>query len=148
MRNLGHRGQGQLIIAAIWLFVGIGEVVEPEQHPGHLWSFYESLAPWMRCGLWVVPALFALVTAWWPPGRDRSGFVALVIPPALRAMSDGWVTLLGLLPGDIGDTHAWVGFAAWALAVVMVYHVATEPELPKLDRRRGRGGNTGRRERR
>jgi len=131
---LGHRGRGQLLLAAAWLFIGIDSIADPTVTPTR-YLFHESLPPILRAGMWIATGLVATVTAWWAPGKDKWGFVALVIPPAVRFFSYGMAWILGALPlGSIGYVNGWIGAAVWAAVVAIVIHIAATPELPEAHR--------------
>lgn len=117
------------LLGVVWMFVGYQLVWHGEPEPGVNPVPLELLPISVRAGIWFASAAVAFVTAIWPPGRDRFGFMALVIPGALRALSYWWALGAGLVTGnEIGDYHRWDDALVWTAEVLFVVMLASWPE--------------------
>jgi hypothetical protein len=137
-RRFGYRGRALTLVGTVWVLVGIGVLLHPYQHPDAL-LLHERLPLALRTILWLGAGVCALVTSWWPPGADRFGFMALVVPAAIRAGSYAWSAFLGLLTHNhVGQATQWVDAVAWLAIVAFVQLLAAWPE-PAPPRENGGG---------
>ena len=77
----------------------------------------ELLPLWLRVALWWAAALGACVAAFWPPGKDRWGWVLLSVPVSLRVVS----YTVGALFGWVDFTWALSWLALLAIVVLLAY---------------------------
>lgn len=127
----GYRGRALTLVGLVWILVGLTVLREPERVP----LVSEWLPLWLRVALWTGAGLVALLTSWWPPGRDRWGFMALVVPAAIRALAYAWSWTLGLVSdGELGDSADWIGATGWVAIVGFVLLLAAWPEPVTITR--------------
>jgi hypothetical protein len=136
-RQLGRRGHFLLILGIGKICWGSGMIVDPPSTTGL--ALLTRFAPF-HCWawLWVIAGIITTASAFLRVGRDRFGFVAAMVPPAVWAIS----YLVAVLSGDY-SRGAWV--AVWYLTshVGVIMWAATVPEhsVPKTPRgRRAEGG--------
>lgn len=125
-RLLGYRGLSLTFLALVWFAVGARLLVDPNDPGSHLIGHrlpLEYLPIWLRVAIWWAAALAAVVTAWWPKGKTKWGFVALVVPASFRAISFTGALLLGAHGG-----LAWVDAAVWVGITSYVMVLADWPE--------------------
>lgn len=136
-RLLGRRGIFLLILGIGKTCWGVSFLVDPPSPEGlRLLTSLCSLRHW--AWLWIVAGLITTVSAFLRVGRDRYGFVAALVPPAVWAIA----YLSAVISGDY-SRGAWV--AVWYLTshVGVIMWAATVPEhsVPKVPRaRRAEGG--------
>jgi len=91
--HLGRRGPFLVCMGVGKVCWGVGMVVEPPQQTGlHLLTRWAPVHCW--AWVWILAGLATFLSAWLPFGRDRWGFVAASIPPALWAFAYGWAGLV------------------------------------------------------
>lgn len=136
-KQLGRRGHFLLILGLGKTCWGAGMIVDPPQSAGL--GLLTRIAP-LHCWawLWVLAGAITIISAFLQVGRDRFGFVAAMVPPAMWAIS----YLVAVISGDY-SRGAWV--AVWYLTshVGVIMWAATVPEhsVPKAPRaRRAEGG--------
>ena len=119
IRLVGRRGASLLLFAMVWFAVGLRLITEVDEDPLHT-NLTEILPLWLRVAIWWIPAVVALVTICWPSGgsRNKWGFVALVLPAALRAVSFLTTAVLGFLAELIPGIRIRVEAAATCKRVV------------------------------
>lgn len=129
LQRFGYRGRALTFVGLIWLLIGIRVATDPIADPDHL-LLVEQLPVWLRVCLWIAGGVTAIVTAWWPTGADRFGFMALVVPAAIRTGSFAWSAFLGLVTrGEVGNARHWLDATAWAVVVgFIVLVLAPWPE--------------------
>lgn len=127
-RRIGFRGRALTLFGAVWVLIGVLVAQDPVldlEHP----ILLELLPHSVRVALWISAGTAALITAWWPPGSDRMGFIALVVPAGLRTGSYGWSAVMGAVTDqNIGDATDWPQAIAWGLVVALVLLIARWPE--------------------
>lgn len=126
--QLGFRGRALLMLGVVWCLIGLGVVGEPST-PGvwhHTWPDWVRIAMWVGCGA------TAVVFAWRPKGAsDAIGWVALYLPPAVRAVSFLVAWSDYLLPlGGAGFARGWVSALIYGAMVAMVTLLSRWPEPP------------------
>ena len=126
-RRFGFRGKALTRLGVVWLLVGLSVLLAPVRDADNLIAL-EQLPVWLRVGLWWAPAVVAFVTAWWPAGADKIGFMALVVPAALRALSYLWTAVVGTFSDVYGDTGMWTAAIAWVVITDFVILLAAWPE--------------------
>ncbi|MYV77806.1 hypothetical protein GT352_28315 [Streptomyces sp. SID1046] len=135
--QLGRRGHFLLILGIGKICWGAGTIVDPPATTGlALLTRFAPLHCW--AWLWVIAGIITTASAFLQVGRDRFGFVAAMVPPAVWAIS----YLVAVISGDY-SRGAWV--AVWYLTshVGVIMWAATVPEhsVPKTPRaRRAEGG--------
>jgi hypothetical protein len=120
-RALGRRGVALLILGAGKVCFGIGVFAAPQPDPRGL-SLLTDYAP-LHCWawVWVLCGAITFASAFLRIGRDRWGFVAALLPPALWGVAyavgaangeyvRGWYVF-----GWYATSH--VGLIVWAAAV-------------------------------
>ena len=132
-RRLGYRGTVLLIMGIIEVAYGIGLIIYPlPTLPRSYWVLHEMIPYPLRAFMWVATGVVACAFAFArAPGRDRFGFVALVLMPMVRAASyvTAWVIWLMPLPHHIGYDRGWVAavfYVGWA-GLMMVEAARPEP---------------------
>lgn len=114
--HLGYRGRALFFLAVVWAMIGV-RLLEtgglPDAGRGYALPL-QHLPLWLRVFLWWAPAALAAVTAFWPAGWTRWGFIALVLPVAFRAASYAFSVLFGHL-GDLISCLVWVGITAFVM---------------------------------
>lgn len=126
----GERGMDLLLLGFIWLLLGFAIAEGNETHRAYVFVI-EYLPIPLRVAIWWGAAAVAFITAWWPAGKDRWGFVALVIPPALRATSHVVAVISGYLTDDKYGYHQdWIPALSWVTVTLFVWRLARHPELP------------------
>ncbi|MER7733661.1 hypothetical protein ABTX80_22475 [Streptomyces erythrochromogenes] len=137
---LGRRGHFLLILGIGKTCWGVSFLVDPPSTAGlqllTRWGPAFSIAHW--AWLWIAAGLITTFSAFLRVGRDRFGFVAAMVPPAV------WATayLVAVISGDY-SRGAWV--AVWYLTshvgVIMWAAKVPEHSVPKTPRaRRAEGG--------
>lgn len=87
--RLGQRGPFLVFMGVGKVCWGVGMIVEPPRTEGlHLLTRYAPMHCW--AWVWVLAGVVTFSSAWWPFARDRWGFVAASVPPALWAFAYGW----------------------------------------------------------
>ncbi|MFJ7269439.1 hypothetical protein ACIQV3_22805 [Streptomyces sp. NPDC099050] len=136
-KQLGRRGHFLLILGIGKICWGAGMIVDPPSTTGL--GLLTRTAP-LHCWawLWVIAGIITTASAFLQVGRDRFGYVAAMVPPAVWAIS----YLVAVISGDY-SRGAWV--AVWYLTshVGVIMWAATVPEhsVPKTPRaRRAEGG--------
>jgi len=130
-RQLGRRGRFLAILGIGKTCWGISfYVTPPPVHP------IPGLCHW--AWIWIAAGLVTFVSAFLQVGRDRFGFGAALVPPAVWAIAYLVAALSGVYPRGV-----WV--AVWYLTshVGVILWAATVPEhsVPKPPRgRRAEGG--------
>lgn len=133
--RLGYRGWDLIVVSTIWVLIGLSIHLRGDPDPEHT-VMLEHFGEWLRIAIWWGAAVVGYVTAWWPPGKDRWGWTALVIPPALRALQYLVAWGLGVASGDMfGYAGAWLEAIAWTLVTLWVVRQAKRPEMPTLPHR-------------
>ncbi|HEX6514801.1 MAG TPA: hypothetical protein VF049_04460 [Nocardioidaceae bacterium] len=128
-QRFGYRGRALTLVGLVWILIGAAVILHPYEHLAPRILLHEHIPVPVRVVLWVGAGVCALVTSWWPPGADRFGFMALVIPAAIRAGSYGWTAFLGFVThNQLGNHNAWIPAAAWAVIVAFVQLLAAWPE--------------------
>lgn len=139
-RLLGRRGTFLLILGIGKTCWGVSFIINPPGTEGlqllTRWGPHFCIQRW--AWLWIVAGLITTASAFLRVGRDRFGFVAALVPPAVWAIS----YLVAVISGDY-SRGAWV--AVWYLTshVGVIMWAATVPEhsVPKSPRgRRAEGG--------
>lgn len=127
---LGYRGVDQVLLALVWVSVGLSLVLGSDPDPEHTTLLELVFPPHGRAALWFISAVAVLVlTAWWPPVADKYGFVILVIPAATRAVAYVFATVAGVLTGNgIGFAGAWLDAITWLIITWFVMRQARRPE--------------------
>lgn len=122
--RFGYRGRALTLVGLVWVLVGVKVLRDPGGTP-----YLDHLPTWLRLSVWGATGGVALVTAWWPAGADRYGFMALSIPATIRTLANGWSWLLGIVTGNqVGNSGDWVSAVAWAAIVAFVLLLASWPE--------------------
>jgi len=113
VRHLGRRSQALLVLAGLWLLMGI--VVAVTEHEIDLGDAiaYEAIPIPVRVALWVGTALLAFVVSMRLRWQDW-GWMGLALMPAERAISHAWSLGHGLIPGEPPGT-TWAGFTSTLL---------------------------------
>lgn len=103
----GFRPTALVLFSLIWFGVGLGLITRGAAplNPEHRLPL-EYLPIWLRVALWWGPALLGLVAAFWPPQRDRWGWVLLSIPASFRAASYLFAGMIGWI--DFSYAVSWV----------------------------------------
>ena len=122
--HLEERGRALLMLAVVWVMIGLAVMFRPDPDIAHRLPI-EYAPHWIRAAIWWIPAGIAVVTAWWPVGKDKWGYVALVIPVAFRGISYTIAFALGVLTGN---AYGWSGYLletiVWAFVMGLVVHLA------------------------
>lgn len=135
LSRLGKRGEVLVVFGVLWLVIGLGVLVNPRDISPTL--LHAQLPIPARIGLWWLAGLLAIVTA----TRERwqwIGYTALILPPAIRALSyvlsvvfnlpDSPITIAGtpadptLIPGRLQLLALYLGMVA------ALYRFASWPE--------------------
>lgn len=114
LRLLGFRGTSLAFLALVWFAVGARIANDPDPDPTYM-LLVEWLPVEVRVALWWVPALVAFIVAWLPTRHGKFGFVALVIPAAIRAFS--FTIASPWHPELRWDALVWVGVVGYILTV-------------------------------
>ena len=130
MTTLHHRARSLILMGLVWIAVGTSVLVDPPGLPGHAYVL-EALPTGVRAAIWLVAGGSAVVAAqrrrW-----TRWGFVALVIPAALRTFSYAWAGIVWILSGGTESAGAaWLEAGTWAVVTLFVIHEATAVDAPK-----------------
>lgn len=125
-KRLGRRGAFLLIVGVGKACWGAGMLVDPPQTTGlHLLTRMAPLHYW--AWLWVIAGLITTACAFMRVGRDRWGFVAALVPPAVWAIA----YLSAVIVGEF-SRGAWV--AVWYLTshvgVILWASAVPEYEVP------------------
>lgn len=86
--HLGRRGTVMILMSALWLYVGVGIILDgPDPRDGLIHTLWPI---WFRSIEWILPAVVAFFMAW--RVNDTPGWVLLLLPPLIRAASFlyGW----------------------------------------------------------
>lgn len=95
--RLGRRGPFLAFMGVGKVCWGVGMIVEPPQRDGlRLLTQYAPLHCW--AWVWIIFGLATFTAGWLRFARDRWGFVAASIPPALWAFAYGWAGAAGHYP--------------------------------------------------
>lgn len=134
--HLGYRGTALISLGLVWFAVGARIVTQPDDDPLHMLPI-EYLPISIRSGIWFGAAAVALIVAFWPPGKTKWGYTALVIPAAFRALSYLGAVILSAVGQAIGRPEwgyadAWVDALVWSGIVGYVMLCADWPEPPDL----------------
>jgi hypothetical protein len=139
-RLLGRRGHFLLILGIGKTCWGVSFLIDPPSTQGlqllTRWGPNFCIERW--AWLWITAGLVTTASAFLRVGRDRFGFVAALVPPAVWAIA----YLAAVISGEY-SRGAWV--AVWYLTshVGVIMWAATVPEhsVPKSPRaRRAEGG--------
>jgi hypothetical protein len=115
---LGYRGGDLLLFGGVYVAIGLSVLSDP----GYIEELVHTHLPlWFRLFLWVGFGIFAMLAAFKPRLRAL-GFAALAIPPAERALSNGWAVL------HFFDFSRSPGFFVYLIFTVMVVRFASRPE--------------------
>ena len=137
--RFGYRGRALSMVGVVWILISFRVLLTPDSDPAQL-LLLEHLPVELRFVIWLGAGVCALVTAWWPVGSDRFGFMALVAPAAIRAGSYAWNALLGALTGnDVGHRGDWIDAVAWVVIVAFILLLSAWPE-PEPHNRLGAAG--------
>jgi hypothetical protein len=89
----GRRGSFLVFMGVGKVCWGVGLIVEPPAIDGlRLLTQFAPLHCWAL--VWIAAGSTAFASAWLRFGRDRWGFVAASVPPALWAFAYGWAGLV------------------------------------------------------
>jgi hypothetical protein len=127
--HLGVHGSGLLLIAAIWLLVGLRLLVDPIPPPPSTW--HGMIPDPVRMTLWWSAALLCIGAAVDRSGPRRDGFAltVAVVPPMIALTSYLWAWLVSLFPGEPhGYPGGWYAAALYAALVGLVWLVAAIPD--------------------
>lgn len=130
--RVGRRGIALLVLASLWIYIGVLPVLAAESPPvpGVPHTY---LPTWVRAAIWIVPALVALAHV--GRYRDIIGWVALVLPPAERAVSYLYGWTLHALPGGADGYPTGIlsaGLYVHMVAIIIVLVGWREPvPLPR-----------------
>jgi hypothetical protein len=136
-RLLGRRGTFLFILGIGKTCWGVGFIIDPPSTEGlRLLTSVCSLRHW--AWLWIIAGLVTTVSAFLRVGRDRYGFIAALVPPAVWAIA----YLAAVISGEY-SRGAWV--AVWYLTshvgVILWASGVPEHSVPKPPRaRRAEGG--------
>ena len=119
-----RRDRALLLMAILWACVGYSLWQQPDYYPDDSHYPMEYLPPWVRVGIWWISAACALVAVWAPKSSDKWGFLALVIPPAFRAVAFTWGVALA-------DTLL-LSAVTWWCVTLLVYLLAAWPSPPRV----------------
>lgn len=134
--NPGYRATDMMLIAAVWVFVGLSVWLRGDPDPNHKVPI-EYLGETVRALFWLVPAAYAFVVALFFGSRDGSGFVALVIPASMRAASYVAAVVEGILTHNrVGGTGLWLEATVWVCITLFIYRQANRPDLPPIEPRK------------
>jgi hypothetical protein len=111
--RLGYRGWTLTFLGVVWFAVGARIFTRGDLHPGHTMPI-EYLNEWVRVAIWWGSAIIAFVTAWWPPGKTKWGFVALMIPAGFRAGSYLGAVMFGYW-SVLVDALVWTGIVGFVM---------------------------------
>ena len=128
-RHLGAHGSGLLLIAAIWLLIGLRLVLDPVALPPSTW--HGMIPDPIRLALWWSAALLCIGAAVDRDGPRRDGFAlsVAVVPPMIALTSYLWAWVVSLVPGEpIGYPHGWYAASLYAALVGIVWLVAAIPD--------------------
>lgn len=120
----GYRPTSLILFSLIWFSVGLSLITRPIQVESEHMLPIEYLPTWARVALWWVPAACGMVAAYWPPGHDRWGWVALSIPASFRVASYGAAAAVGW----IEPTAA----ISWAVIIGILTLLAFWPEPSRV----------------
>lgn len=124
---MGRRGAILLGLGIIWIGRAAAVLLAPDSPK------YALLSSWTepRAAAWAATGIVAIICAWLPQGRDRSGFLGLYLMPLYRFLAY-------LVGGLAGEPRGWVGALAWAGVMYLIVVIAGWPEpatRPLRDRR-------------
>ena len=127
--HLGVHGVGLLIIAAIWVLVGLGLVLTPSQTPPDA-TWHGAIPTEIRLALWWGSALVCIGAAidTRRPRRDGFALALAVIPPMIRLTSYAWAWVVSFLPGEGGYGLGWYAASIYLALVAIVWLVAAIPD--------------------
>lgn len=121
-RQIGFRGTALMMFACVWIGVGVGVLRHPRPETASHILPLEYLGEDFRAAIWFAAAGVAIVTAWWPPGKDKWGWMALSIPAILRVVTYAVASVFGWLPVDFAIT--------WVFITGLVFLLSAWPEMP------------------
>jgi hypothetical protein len=125
---LGYRRCALLLFAAMWVGIGVGIILDPDNALSRQPLLLELLPTWLRVALWWTAAVLAAIGSFWPE-RDKWAWVALSVPASLRAISYA----IGSLAGWIN-----VNFAiSWIVILCILGVLSAWPEPPRAHKERG-----------
>lgn len=122
----GFRPTALLLFSLIWVSVGLGLITRPDSLDSTHRLPIEYLPIWLRVVLWWGPALCGVIAGFWPPGKDKWGWVLLSVPASFRAASYG----IAAVYGWIDPTFA----LSWLVILGILALLAFWPEPPVLDK--------------
>jgi hypothetical protein len=135
---MGRRGAFLLILGIGKTCWGVSFIVDPPDTQGlQLLTRWCDIEHW--AWLWILAGLITSASAFLKIGRDRWGFIAALVPPAVWAIA----YLFAVIGGEY-SRGAWV--AAWYLTshvgVILWASTVPEYEVPAAPRRarRAEGG--------
>jgi hypothetical protein len=156
MSHLGRRGVVLLLVGLIWISVGYS-VFHMPYPTTRVPAPHELLPPAARYIAWGVTGFIGIVSAFFAPGRDRWGFLAVMLMAAERAFSwlivlmlhfylyQHWLSLpvFGFLPwglitflhlSDILLVPIWplalANFGAWGATCILLFAISGWKEAP------------------
>lgn len=134
--RLGRRGASLLILAGVYLLIGASILIaDPEPDSSEV-VIYQMLPAPARAGIWWAAAGGA---AWAAtrrgPGRDGAGFVVVMVPLLIRALSHLWSSASWLLSWigqepQIGTPHGWMTAAVWLGFAGLIVVISGWAEVP------------------
>ena len=133
--RLGRRGLVLVLVGVCWVLLGISVILTPYSSQG--WVPHEEIPGWARGSVWIITGCVGIVTAWWPPGKDRWGFAAIVLMPLERAASFAVAAVGWALPGiEHGAPRGWISALIWSAVVALIMLITGWQEPPSNRGRR------------
>lgn len=131
--TIGYRAGDMILISIVWLIVGYGLIKYGDPEP-EIDTPIEVLPFFFREAVWIAPALFSIAMALVPKFRERDwdkwAFAGLIFPPALRALSYGWVEIVSWTPFREDGVEIFPKAVVWVIITWLVMRLARRPEMP------------------
>lgn len=136
LHRFGRRGAVLTLLGSMWIFIGVGMVIDPIRRFSRLDNGDNSALDFMdRPGwamLWVVCGTFAAVAGFLRMRvrvMDELGFNSLLVPSLTWTATYAWSALTWLATqGGFGRERAWAGALLYGVIVVVLLVVAGWPD--------------------
>lgn len=136
LARIGRRGAKLITWGVTWVVFGYAVLTLPGVVTGY--GVLDRIPPhiigacWIACGF--IGIGHCLVRK---PGRDRYGFMALILPAFVWAVGAWWGWIIWLVwHGSDGSPYGWANAVIWSAFAASVIITAGWPESPRSGDRR------------
>jgi len=134
---VGVRAEGMLLLALLWILIGIQALIEQPPNPLPPSVLHYMLPAWFRFALWVIPAAIAAGMSLSIPWSSV-GLGLLTIAPLQRCASWLWSWLMSVFPGaPPGQPTGWYSALVWLCVTLVPIYLSHIPAQVRPLHRRG-----------